>query len=384
MASNTLSINKIIDMFNDIANRHLMIHAFSYGPLSDINTEGELRMPYLHVENTTTTLSTGNGITYREVFYDFDVYVMDRINKGDSNYQETTSDTLFMLYSIIAEINQHPYYVDAGLKLSDDIQTESVFEATDENVNGHRATLRFKQGFRYTPCTVPIQDIASYSFNLNGVTEIYMNAGAQGPQGPTGPAGSTGSNGLQGATGPQGVQGLTGPQGVQGSTGPQGVQGSTGPGFTYLSSTSNGTTVTGSLSVTISKSLLIPANTYQVDDAPEVIYRTIRLTGTASWTARMYINTTPSLVGAILITTPSAVGGGSFFQQVSRFLAIVSATNNTYIYPNSSGNTTDYTVPGSLQGQSVVIDWTQDNYVIVTAQLNNTTNQVLSNLIVVR
>ena len=129
---------------------------------------------------------------------------------------------------------------------------------------------------------------------------------------------------------------------------------------------------------------MIPANSYQVDDAPEVIYRTIRLTGTASWIARMYINTTASLTGAILITTPSAVGGGSFFQQVSRVLAIVSATNDTYIYPNGSGNTTDYTVPGSLQGQSVAIDWTQDNYVIVTSQLNNTTNQILCNLIIIR
>jgi hypothetical protein len=226
MASNTLSINKIISMFEDIANRHLMIHAFSYGPLSDINTEGELKMPYLHIENTNSVISTGNGITYREVFFDFDVYVMDRINKGDSNYQETTSDTLFILHSIIAEISQHPYYVDAGLRLVDDITTEAIYEATDENVNGHRATLRLKQGFRYTPCTVPIQDIGSYSFNLNGVTEIYIKPGSTGPQGPIGPTGVDGPQGVQGSTGPQGFQGQIGPQGNQGFQGPQGFQGS--------------------------------------------------------------------------------------------------------------------------------------------------------------
>jgi hypothetical protein len=233
------------------------------------------------------------------------------------------------------------------------------------------------------PINFPSSPISGNTYSFNGNLFIYNGYGWALTVG-------TGSNGVQGSQGPQGPQGVTGSQGPQGfqgvtgSQGNQGVQGPTGPGFNVFSSTSNGATVTGSLSVTISKSLLIPANSYQVDDAPEVIYRTIRLTGTASWVARMYINTTASLTGAVLITTPSAVGGGSFFQQVSRVLAIVSATNDTYIYPSSSGNTNDYTVPGSLQGQSVAIDWTQNNYVIVTSQLNNTSNQILSNLIVVR
>ena len=371
MASNTLSINRIISMFEDIANRHLMINAFSYGPMSDINTEGELRTPYLHVENTTTTLSTGNGITYREVFYDFDVYVMDRINKGDSNYQETTSDTLFMLYSIIAEINQHPYYVDAGLKLSDDIQTESVFEATDENVNGHRATLRFKQGFRYTPCTVPIQDIASYSFNLNGVTEIYMNAGAQGPQGPTGPAGSTGSNGLQGATGPQGVQGVTGP------TGP------TGPGMNNFSSASTGVNITGvSGTPVFSKALLVPANSYKIDDCPEVLARTIRTgTSSGSYVTRLYWNTTPDLNGGpILVATLAAVATGNFFQQFRRNLAIISATSSTYVFPTTTIGATDDGVAAGA-GNSLTIDWTQTGYLVVAIQLNTPSDNAACRLI---
>jgi hypothetical protein len=190
----------------------MMINAFSYGPISDINTEGELRMPYLHIENTTSVISKGNGLTYREVFFDFDVYVMDRINKGDSNYQDTTSDTLYILHTIITEINQHPYYVAAGLNLVNDITTEAVFESTDENVNGHKTTLRFKQGFRYTPCTIPVQDIASYSFNLNGVTEIITSGivgpqGSTGPQGPIGPQGPQGNQGLVGATGAGGALG---------------------------------------------------------------------------------------------------------------------------------------------------------------------------------
>jgi hypothetical protein len=232
MASDTISINRLIEMFNDIANRHMMINAFSYGPLSDINTEGELKMPYLHIENTSSTLSRGTGIDYREVYYNFDVYVMDRINKGDSNYQDTTSDTLYILHTIISEIDQHPYYVAAGLKLIDDVTTESVFEATDENVNGHRATLRFKQGFRFTPCTVPIDEIPGWTFSLNGSISTSPVSGGTGPQGPQGPQGFQGATGTQGTNGTIGINGATGPQGFQGFqgvTGSQGFQGPQGP-----------------------------------------------------------------------------------------------------------------------------------------------------------
>lgn len=223
MASNTHSIERIIKMFNDLSFRHKMINSFSYGPTSDINSDGNLKMPYLHIENTNTTMSRGgSALNYTEVYYDFDVYVMDRINKGDDNYINTTSDTLYILQTIISEISQHPYYVAAGLKLVDDIQTQAVFEATDENVNGHRTTIRLKQALRFTPCTIPISEIPGWTFSLNGSTLEYRldcgcdgGTGSVGPQGPIGNTGSNGSNGLDGSTGPQGD---IGPQGADGSS----------------------------------------------------------------------------------------------------------------------------------------------------------------------
>ena len=362
MASNTLSINKIISMFEDIANRHMMIHAFSYGPLSDINTEGELKMPYLHIENTNSVISTGNGITYREVFFDFDVYVMDRINKGDSNYQETTSDTLFILHSIIAEISQHPYYVDAGLRLVDDITTEAVFEVTDENVNGHRATLRLKQGFRYTPCTVPIQDIASYSFNLNGVTEIYMNAGAQGPEGPQGP------QGVQGATGPQGV---TGPQGNQGPIGP------TGPSVEYaVTGTASAVLVTGTTSNTLSQSLLIPAGARTAGQVPTIVFGVRKFGGSNTHQPRLYWNTSPSLIGAILIASNAAHAAAIQSSYTIRDISIEVASgsgNGSSVFSAISNSNNFYGAVTAVPS-NVAINWTTTGYFIVAIQNASTTD----------
>jgi hypothetical protein len=372
MASNTLSINKIIRMFQDIAERHMMINAFSYGPLSDINTEGELKMPYLHIENTNSILSKGTGIEYREVFYDFDIYVMDRINKGDSNYQDTTSDTLYILHTIITEISQHPYYVAAGLKLVNDIESESVFEATDENVNGHRTTLRFKQGFRYTPCTVPIDEIPGWTFSLNGSIS-------------TSPVPVPGA---QGATGPQGPQGEQGPQGVTGSQGPQGA---IGPNDT-LSSASSGSVVTGTTNNTFSKALFVPANSYTIDDVPEVSARVRRVTGATgngSYTARVYWNVTPDIAGTpLLLSIAPTVLNTANSVYFSRNVAIVSATNSTTVTELAGAYASDFgtNANGSLARapSNVAIDWTQNGYIVVAIQFNSSLGSGYCELIKIR
>jgi hypothetical protein len=413
MASNTTTINKIILMFQDIANRHKMINQFSYGPLSDINTEGEIKMPYLHVENTNSTLSKGTGIDYRESYFDFDVYVMDRINKGDSNYLDTTSDTLYILHTIIAEMNQHPYYVAAGLKLVDDINTESVFEATDENVNGHRTTLRIKQAFRYTPCTVPIEQIPGWTFSLNGVvsTSPIPVAGATGPQGPQGlqgPTGSDGSNGLQGATGPQGeqgpqgVQGSNGSNGLQGATGPQGeqgpqglqgptgsngsngLQGATGPqgligptgaagstaSVSQLAIIGNGTAVTGTTSNTFSRSLFIPANSRTANQVGTLVARCSKTGNAGTIQLRLYWNTTPSLTGAILVATTTANAASSVFSQMSRYVPIEVANgtgNGTRMFTPTTFAVSDFGV-STAAISTLAINWTADGYFMCAIQ----------------
>ena len=531
MASNTLSINKIIRMFQDIAERHLMINSFSYGPLSDINTEGELKMPYLHIENTSSTLSKGTGIDYREVYYNFDIYVMDRINKGDSNYQDTTSDTLYILQTIITEISQHPYYVAAGLKLVNDIETESVFEATDENVNGHRTTLRFKQGFRYTPCTVPIDEIPGWTFSLNGSisTSPVPVTGATGATGPTGPQGATGADGsgspgnndvgvmyLKNNTIPTIITAInerkvvtgtmstgilfnfikdtstnslkyTGPgarfhiianfsfsggnrdiygfyigkntnplssldpnadrisesevyvnsnqandQPAAGSiqtvldlntddrvffivqnrettaditvefmkfvvtsiTAEKGPQGATGPtGFnSALSSASIGAVVTGTVNNTFSKALFVPANSYTIDDVPEVSARVRRVTGATgngAYTARVYWNVTADIAGTpfLLAIAPTVLNTANSVY-FSRNVAIVSATNSTTVTELAGAYASDFgtNANGSLARapSNVAIDWTQNGYIVVAIQFNSSLGSGYCELIKIR
>ena len=209
MATNTLSLNHIIGIFRDFSIRHEMINDFFYGNTYNIGASRQMRFPYLAVENSQSiTFGTING--HKEIQYTFILYVMDKINMGDINYDQLMSDCHYILDTLVQEISQSRYYVDNNLNIVGDVVFTPVMEATDDNVNGWQAEITISHPQRYTPCNSPIEPIISYDVQLENSIVRYR---LEGPQGPTG---------AQGATGPQGPQG---PQGFTGATGAGGALG---------------------------------------------------------------------------------------------------------------------------------------------------------------
>jgi hypothetical protein len=207
MATNTLSLNKIINIFRDFSIRHEQINDFFYGPTYNIGASRQLKFPYLAVENTqSTTVGTING--YKELQYTFTLYVMDKINFGDLNYDQVMSDCHFILDTLIQEITQTRYYVDNNLNIIGDIVMNPVLEATDDNVNGWSCEITLSHPQRITPCVSPIEPILSYDVELENSIIRYRLEGPQGPTGPIGPQGPTGPEGIQGPTGTGGDLGM--------------------------------------------------------------------------------------------------------------------------------------------------------------------------------
>ena len=253
MASNTPSLNKLIEIIGLVSRNHRMVKDFRFGPLWDMNALKDLQTPYIWCEEAQSRITMGNN-SHKTGLYTFRLYCMDRIQKDQSNYNEILSDTKFILDTIMTEIDQHPLFIQLGLSIDEgDIVFEPVYEETDINANGHSVEFTLRFPIRYTPCNVPIDPLAGFTFSLNnnvfqysvqgvpGPTGSQGSTGPQGFQGATGPQGETGSQGDIGATGPQGdfgpqgdigatgLQGETGPQGNTGPQGEQGVQGNTGP-----------------------------------------------------------------------------------------------------------------------------------------------------------
>ena len=230
MASNTPSLNKLIELIGLVSRNHRMVKDFRNGPLWDMNALKDLQTPYIWCEEAQSRITIGNG-SHKTGLYTFRLYCMDRIQKDQSNYQEILSDTKFILDTIITELDQHPLFIQLGLSIDQgDVVFEPVYEETDVNANGHMVEFTFRFPIRYTPCNVPIDALAGFTFSLNNNVFQYSVQGVPGPTGPqgfTGPQGDIGPTGPAG--GPQGFQGETGPQGFQGETGPQGFQGESGP-----------------------------------------------------------------------------------------------------------------------------------------------------------
>jgi hypothetical protein len=237
---------------------------------------------------------------------------------------------------------------------------------------------------------------------------------SQGATGAAGATGATGATGLTGATGPQGVPGPVGPAGLnwtgewsasnvysenyavsfdgasyfcynpagigpsvtdpatdtanwallaaQGATGPQGPQGDPINGVVILAATGAvGTSVTGTLVDTISRSVYIPANTLQENSIIEISWGVYRSTNFADVKPSVHINLSPSLVGATLIATGETLPtGGSIYSRNTRDARINDTTMT--IFDVNQSNATD-TV--ATNGQSTItIDRTLDCYIL--------------------
>lgn len=244
MANNTPQLGMIISIFRDLALRHKMINDFFVGERFDIGASNPLKFPYLWLSYDQSVISGAINSNAQTITYVMQVAVMDKIKKGDSNYDNILSDTHYILSTIISEMAQHQYYANLNIKLDGDIVFNAAQEFSDDNSNGWIATFKLKVPMRYTYCNSPIEPITGYQTSYEGGIATYRLEGAQGPQGPQGligfrgfqgfdgTQGSNGPNGSTGSQGEQGFQGFVGEQGFQGLIGAQGNQGFQGSGDT--------------------------------------------------------------------------------------------------------------------------------------------------------
>lgn len=258
MSSNTLQLNKIVSIFRDLATRSTMVNSFEFGSSWNRQVTKDKLFPFIYLEPISSRVSDGgNGWKYAaEEFYTFNLYCVDKINKGDINYNDVLNNCDYILKSMIGEIYQHVFYIENDMRLDGDINITPLFEDMTDYCNGWFMEFTIMIPLRYSPCNNPIQPITGFTVSLASNITQYRLIGNTGPQGPIGPTGSTG------ATGPQGIQGVTGPngsQGVTGSQGPIGPTGSNGATGSFTGAFDNGLTLNG-LTVSLGGTLINDTN----------------------------------------------------------------------------------------------------------------------------
>ena len=137
---------------------------------------------------------------------------------------------------------------------------------------------------------------------------------------------------------------------------------------TSCASGADGTASSGTTN-TISISVLIPANTFALDDVIRINHR-VRATGTAATReTRVYANTTNAIAGAVLVATAS-LGATILAANMQRFLAIKNATTNTEVITATSSQLTDYNNLTTAVS-TLAINWTVDQYIIFAVNALN-------------
>lgn len=129
--------------------------------------------------------------------------------------------------------------------------------------------------------------------------------------------------------------------------------------------TTDGTAITGTTISTKTSSILIPANTVEVNDVLHLVVRARKVGILGSYTIRCYINTTDAIGGAIVATSASS-GSNALYSQIRRFLAVKTSTN-TESFPSTVGVAADDGLTGTIVTSSN-INWTVDQYLVIALQ----------------
>lgn len=152
---NNTTVNTIIEIFRSISERHSMIQSFGFGPTFNISTNQATRYPLLWVEQSPSTVQRQNGMIV--AYYSFSVYVMDKLDKGDSNYNDVVSDTDFILNTIVAELGDSGKYRELGIVLQDTVTKEPVTTVNNtDNAEGWMADMSFKVVLPLNSCSIPV------------------------------------------------------------------------------------------------------------------------------------------------------------------------------------------------------------------------------------
>lgn len=136
-------------------------------------------------------------------------------------------------------------------------------------------------------------------------------------------------------------------------------------------------TVSSGTSNTLSKSVLIPANTL-TSGLLNIIGRSVKTgTGSFGW-LNIYINTSNSMSGAIhLGQINNAANNTILHWSLSRAIPIQSGSFTAFIINSTSGSNDVITNNVS----TVTIDWTVNQYIILSVQANNGAEKVTANFL---
>lgn len=154
-----MTIKNIKQIFEDLATNSVMINDYFYG--NDFHKNGiEPRYPLLQVYCTSQNLSSQSSNFNIIKSSDIEIVVWDRIDKGDANFDFITSDTSFVLETIVVSLKNHPLYKALRLSTSSSFDYDLFLEAGKDNIVGWRGVLTLSSPLNLSICNIPLTNVS--------------------------------------------------------------------------------------------------------------------------------------------------------------------------------------------------------------------------------
>lgn len=134
------------------------------------------------------------------------------------------------------------------------------------------------------------------------------------------------------------------------------------------------TNITGTVAETILSTILIPANTFKLYDIIDIESRLRKTNSNATATIRIRTNTSQSLTGAVLIGTFTSTLASDSYIPIFRRIVIKDLTSGTEFADATSTNIVNDLNNNTLVYSNTAIDWTVNQYIILTGQLGSTSD----------
>lgn len=155
-----VTLNEIIQLFEDFVSAHGQLTDFGYGPASDIGTSKQMTFPYMwvsHQSDSYIRVSNKTAIPELKLLLFFMDQNNDQVNFEDTNGENSTngqeimSDTLQMLQDCISYISAN--WGVSGIMISEDVRIFPGFDETQDSVNGWVGEITLK--LSHINCTIP-------------------------------------------------------------------------------------------------------------------------------------------------------------------------------------------------------------------------------------
>jgi hypothetical protein len=172
-----ISINQLIQMFEDFATAHLQLNDFGYGPTSEIGTSRNMNFPYLWITHRTpSSINVLNKTQIPELRLTF--IIVDQLNNqinidvdngsNSNNEQEVLSDCFQIAQDLVNYISTQ--MGQFGVMLMDEtIAIEPVYDETPDAASGWVMDLALK--LKHSNCISPLGEI---TFTVPGTSNISL------------------------------------------------------------------------------------------------------------------------------------------------------------------------------------------------------------------